>query len=221
MPNCCNTTKLNCLSDYKIYYQNQQLAKKPKPNFCQQFGSDIRHYSAGGACYYQYTLGYPGIFSILNSHTWVQSAEWYFSIRLTGEPCRGWKSCLLSPAATLFQRLETKIIPVLLHVPPPPTPLRTQSGVMNTNSQHFPARILALQQADVVGLHPEHPTMTGGESQGLSWLWLLSTLVILKTSSWSWRWLPAICASFALFSLVLSSLLFSPSAFFSFISLYI
>lgn len=76
MPNCCNTTKLNCFSDYKMYNQNQQLTKNPKPNFYQQFGSDIRHYSVGGV-HYQYTLEYPGIFSILNSCTWVKSAEWF------------------------------------------------------------------------------------------------------------------------------------------------
>lgn len=30
---------------------------------------------------------------------------------------------------------------------------------MNTHPQHLPAPILVLQQADMVGLHPEHPTM--------------------------------------------------------------
>lgn len=193
MPNCCNTTKLNCFSDYKMYNQNQQLTKTPKPNIYQQFGSDIRHYSVGGV-HYQYTLEYPGIFSILNSCTWVKSAEWYFSIRLTAEPWGAWRSHLLSPVVTLFQRLETKMIPGLLHVPLAPSPLWTRSHVMNTHPQHIPAPIPALQEADVVRLHPEHPT-TAGETQGLSWLWLLSPLVILRASSWSWWWLPTIRTS--------------------------
>ena len=36
------------------------------------------------------------MFSVLNSHTRVKSAEWSFSIRLTCEPWRAWKSHLSS-----------------------------------------------------------------------------------------------------------------------------
>lgn len=151
-------------------------------DFSQWLESEIRHYPAAGVHYYQHTLGYPSLFSILKSYTEVKYSEWYLNIRLTHEPWGGWKSNFFSPAATLYQRLETNLIPGLLH-PAYPTPLWQQSRVTNT-LQSTP--LLLFLHCSCGGASPPWR-----KTPGLSWLRLLSPLVILG-ASWSWWWLPAI-----------------------------
>lgn len=108
-------------------------------NFCQCLESEIRYYSAAGVHYYQYTLGYPGIFSILKSYTVVKYSEWYLNIRWTHEPWGGWKSNFFSPVAALFQSLETNLIPGLL-------PLDSPNSLMAAEpcDHHSPEHILLL-----------------------------------------------------------------------------
>lgn len=140
----------------------------------------------------------------------MKSMKRYFSIRSTCKSQGSWKSHLSS--GNPFP--ETEYASLL------PTPLWTRSHVKNTHLQHMP--VLATQQADVVDLHPKHPTMWR-KTWVLSWVWLLSSLVIMR-NSWSWWrppsiWAPLVLlshqlnpwgpwtASFALFFLLLFSLL--------------
>lgn len=152
-------------------------------NFCQWLESEIRYYPAAGVHYYQYTLRYPGIFSVLKSYTVVKYSEWYLNIRLTHEPWGGWKSNFCSPVATLFQKLETNLIPGLLHVASPNSLMAAELCDQHP-PEYTPAPLLALQLWRSL---PPH----GRQTPGLSWLRVLSPLVIIG-ASWSWWWLPAI-----------------------------
>lgn len=101
----------------------------------------------------------------------MKYSEWYLNIRLTLEPWGRWKFNFFSPAAALFQRLETKLIPGLLLHLASPAPLWQQSRVTNT-LQSTPAPLLALQLC--WSIHPMGQKLqgwTGCSSSALWWYW--------------------------------------------------